>query len=140
LLRLFQQSRGHMAMVADEYGGTAGLVTLEDVLEELVGELRDEFDIGEQDPIRARPGGGYVVDPLLPLDRLAELISDPPEPPESVHSVAGLIQERLGRLPRAGDRVPYGEGHELVATVLQGATLLRVELVPIPPDCVEAES
>lgn len=130
LLRRFQSDRGHLAMVADEYGAVLGIVTLEDVLEELVGELRDEFDAEEQDQVRPRAGGGYVLDPALPFDRAAELVTEPPPPPEDVHTIAGLLQSELGRLPQAGDRIPFGPRHDLVAAVVQGARILRIELVP----------
>ncbi len=130
LLRRFQIDRAHLAIVADEYGAVLGIVTLEDVLEELVGELRDEFDAEEQDPVRPRPGGGYILDPALPFDRAAELVSEPPPPPEEVHTVAGLLQAELGRIPEAGDRVPFGPRHELVAAAVQGARVIRVELIP----------
>jgi CBS domain containing-hemolysin-like protein len=133
LLRQFQIDRTHMAIVSDEYGGTAGIATLEDVLEEIVGELRDEFDDDEVDPVRIRPGGGWVLDPLLPFDRAAELVDDPPEAPEGVNTVAGFIQHGLGRVPEAGDRVPFGPDHELVAAVVQGASVLQVEMIEISP-------
>jgi CBS domain containing-hemolysin-like protein len=131
LLRRFQLERGHLAIVLDEYGGVAGIVTLEDVLEELVGELRDEFDAEERDEVRLRAGGGWVLDPVTSLDRARELVEAPPEVPEEVHTVAGLLQSALGRLPRAGDRIDFGAGHELVAAVVQGTRIVRVELVPV---------
>lgn len=130
LLGRFQAERAHLAVVADEYGAVVGIVSLEDVLEELVGELRDEFDVEEQDQVRARPGGGWVLDPALPVDRAAELVPDAPEVPEGIHTLAGLLQSELGRLPDPGDRIPFGEEHELVASVVQGTRILRVELVP----------
>ncbi len=130
LLRQFQSERAHLAVVADEYGAVVGIVTLEDVLEELVGELRDEFDAEEQDAVRQRPGGGWVLDPALPLDRAVELVTDPPELPEGVHTIAGLLQSELGRIPEPGERVPFGPGHDLVAAAVQGTRVLRVELVP----------
>lgn len=130
LLRRFQVERAHLAIVADEYGAVVGIVTLEDVLEELVGELRDEFDSEEQDQVRPRPGGGWVLDPALTLDRAAELVEDPPELPEGIHTLAGLLQSELGRIPEPGDRVSFGGDHDLVAAVVQGTRILRVELVP----------
>lgn len=130
LLRRLQSTHVPLALVADEYGALVGIVTLEDILEELVGELRDEFDDDETDSIRARPGGGFFLDPALPFDRLAALVPVPPPPPEGVHTLAGLIQAELGRLPRAGDRVAFGPDHLLVASAVRGTRLLRVELIP----------
>ena len=130
LLRRFQAERTHLAVVADEFGAAVGIVTLEDVLEELVGEMRDEFDAAEQDQIRPRPEGGFALDPALPLDRAAELVSDAPPAPEGVRTVAGLLQSRLGRIPAAGDRVPFGERHDLVVAAANGTRVLRIDLVP----------
>ncbi len=131
LLRRFQVERTHLAIVLDEYGGVAGIVTLEDVLEELVGELRDEFDAEEIDEVRPRPGGGYILDPIVAVDRVVELVEDAPEVPDEVRTVAGLMQASLGRLPAAGDRVPFGSGHELVAAVVEGTRVQRIELIPV---------
>lgn len=131
LLAQLQTSRAHMALVANEYGNTVGIVTLEDVLEELVGELRDEFDTEELDPVRTRPGGGYLLDPALSLARAFDLIGDVPDLPEGVHTVAGLLQSVLGRVPRSGDSIPFGSTHRLVAAAVQGPRILEVALVPV---------
>jgi CBS domain containing-hemolysin-like protein len=133
LLMAFQAQHEQFAVVADEYGGVTGIITLEDVLEELVGELRDEFDAGEEDPVRRRPGGGWVLDPVVTLDRVAELVPGPAELPEGVHTVTGFMQSELGRLPRPGDSVPWGEGYRIVATRVDGTHLAEVELLPVAP-------
>jgi CBS domain containing-hemolysin-like protein len=133
LLTQLQSTHAHMAVVANEYGNTVGIITLEDVLEELVGELRDEFDAEEVDPIRPRPDGGYLLDPAVALDRALDLIGDAPELPEGVHTVGGLLQAELGRVPVAGDHVPFGSRHNLVAVSVQGPRILEVALVPSTP-------
>ena len=130
LLRRFQADRGHLAIVLDEYGAVSGIVTLEDVLEELVGELRDEFDAEELDEARPRPGGGWILDPVFAVERARELVPDAPPIPEEIHTVAGLMQAELGRLPREGDRIDFGPGHVLEAKLVEGARLLRIDLIP----------
>jgi putative hemolysin len=103
LVKEMQQDRAHMSMVVDEYGNTAGLVTLEDLVEEVFGEIQDEhepaMDITEEE------SGRYVISGNFGLDRLEELLDfHPAEEPEST-TVGGLVMEWLGRVPRAGESV-----------------------------------
>jgi CBS domain containing-hemolysin-like protein len=103
LLREFQARRLHMAMVVDEFGGTAGLVTLEDVLEEIVGEIQDE-DAVEAPPIERLSETVYRVDGRYNLADLERDIGWEPES-EGADTLAGLVLERLGAIPRVGDEV-----------------------------------
>ncbi|MFI7481820.1 hemolysin family protein [Kocuria sp. M1R5S2] len=104
LLREVRRSGLQLAVVVDEYGGTAGIVTLEDLIEEIVGEIDDEQDEPGQRH-RSTPDGGVVVSGLLRPDELGEIMGlELPEGDES-DTLGGLIAERLDRLPRAGDRV-----------------------------------
>jgi CBS domain containing-hemolysin-like protein len=100
LLRQMQREAIHMAIVVDEYGGVAGLVTIEDALEEIVGEMQDEHDAVEPEPV-GLGGGGYRVPARMALEELGELfgveIND-----EDVETVAGLLAKALGRVPIAG--------------------------------------
>jgi len=113
----------HLAMVADEYGGTAGIVTMEDLVEELVGDIRDEYDVEEGETTRHR-GGDLEVDGLLNLDDFEDETGvELPEGP--YETVAGYIMAELGRLPGVGDAVDL-EGVRLVVRELEGRRVSRV--------------
>jgi magnesium and cobalt transporter len=109
LLREFRQSRNHMAIVIDEYGGVAGLVTIEDVLEQIVGEIDDEHDDAE-DPdalIAAQADGQYVVDALTPIDDFNERFgADFPD--DEYDTIGGLVTAAIGHLPEAGEELTLG--------------------------------
>jgi CBS domain containing-hemolysin-like protein len=101
LLKEMQVSRNHMAIIVDEYGGTAGLLTIEDILEEIVGEITDEFDTDERPPIEQLDGGAVRVSARLPVEDLGELFDVELEHAD-VETVAGLLAQRLGRVPLPG--------------------------------------
>ncbi len=103
LLRQMQLESNHLAMVVDEYGGIAGLVTLEDLIEELVGDISDEYD-REAAQVEDLGGGRYRVNARLPVDELGELFGLDLED-EDVDSAGGLLAKELGRLPQPGERV-----------------------------------
>ncbi len=125
LLREMQQDRAHMAIVVDEYGNTAGLVTLEDLVEEVFGEIRDEHEPG----VDATPDGqgGWVVSGNLDLDRLGELLQFRPQPSPESTTVGGLVTEWLGRVPPPGERI---ERSGILIEVL-ASNGLRVEQVRV---------
>ena len=105
LLREFRASRNHMAIVIDEYGGVAGLVTIEDVLEQIVGDIEDEYDFDEaSDNILPEPGGRYRVKALTQIaDLNAALGSNLPD--DAADTSGGLVIAQLGRLPKRGETV-----------------------------------
>ena len=103
-LRDFQRGPSHLAVVVDEFGGTAGIVTLEDVLEEIVGEIRDEYDAGEQPEIVASAPGVWLVDGRASLEAVSEAVGVPITH-EEVSTIGGLVYTLLGRVPVAGERV-----------------------------------
>jgi magnesium and cobalt transporter len=108
LLREFRRSRVHMAIVADEYGGIAGLVTIEDVIEQIVGDIDDEHDIDEDVNIRKDGDRQYIVRGQTPIDEFNEYfqteLSD-----DEFDTVAGLVMKQLGRLPRRGETLQLVE-------------------------------
>jgi putative hemolysin len=115
LLREMQKERVHMKVVLDEYGGTAGLVTLEDLLEEIVGEIVDEFDLPET-AIRRLGRGRIRVEGSFPIDEFNERFGKA-LPREDYHTVGGFMFGELGRAPRVGDVVGYdGTRFEVCAT------------------------
>ena len=112
LLRLMQQKKNHLALVVDEYGGISGLVTLEDLIEEVLGDISDEHD-RETSEVVDEGDGSFLVSARLPIDQLGELFELELED-EEVDTVGGLFAKWLGRLPEEGD-VVTGEGIEMVA-------------------------
>ncbi|HCK78426.1 MAG TPA: hypothetical protein DHW34_00220 [Actinobacteria bacterium] len=128
LLREMQAARVHMAVVVDEYGGTAGLVTIEDILEEIVGEIADEYDTGAAD-VESLEDGTVRVSARLPLDDFAEIVGMQFD--DEVDTVGGLLAERLGLVPIAGSTVEI-DGFSLVAESGQGRRnrITSVLLVP----------
>lgn len=127
LLREMQAEQYHMAVAVDEYGGTAGLVTLEDVLEELVGEIVDEFD-REEPMVEPVPGGGVRVNGRLPVDELNELLGVS-LPEGDWDSVGGLMFHLLGHVPVEGESV-VADGFVLRADRVQGRRIGRVRVQP----------
>lgn len=125
LLREMQQDRAHMAIVVDEYGNTAGLVTLEDLVEEVFGEIRDEHEPGLD--VTPDGEGRYVASGNLDLDRLQELLDFRPQPPPESTTVGGLVTEWLGRVPAPGEQV---QRNGILIEVLAGNEL-RVEQVRV---------
>jgi CBS domain containing-hemolysin-like protein len=101
LLREMQAARTHIAIVVDEYGGTAGLVTIEDILEEIVGEITDEYDVAERPPVERLADGAIRVTARLPIEDLGELF-ETELPADEVETVAGLLAQALGRVPIPG--------------------------------------
>jgi putative hemolysin len=138
LLQELRRRRTHIAIVVDEYGGMAGLVTLEDLLEELVGEITDEFDRGYESITEVAPNI-FDVDGRLPvvdlLDRLEMRVRE--VEPYEAESVGGLIADRLGRIPAAGDTITLGP-LRLTVKKMDGyrVALVRVERLPEPEDDV----
>ncbi|MYS87257.1 DUF21 domain-containing protein [Streptomyces sp. SID5474] len=112
LLREMQADRTHMVVVVDEYGGTAGLVTIEDILEEIVGEITDEYDT-ETAPVEQLPDGTFRVTARLPVDELGELFGLELDD-EDVETVGGLLAKALGRVPIPGATAVV-EGLRLIA-------------------------
>jgi CBS domain containing-hemolysin-like protein len=135
LLKEFQQHRVHMAIVVDEYGVMSGLITLEDVIEELVGEIQDEYD---QETPRVQPlaDGSWRVDGAMALldfsQRFGLALADTGEA-----TVGGLVVSKLGRIARVGDRVRIG-AHLLEVTDVHRRRISAVRLTQAPPAPAEA--
>ncbi len=129
LLSLFLDRRLHLAIVVDEYGGTVGLVTLENILEELVGQIQDEFD--QEKPLVEKKGDTvWELSGALPLHELAELIGEPLTD-EGVTTVNGLVMQRHGGFPKEGDVLRLGN-FELKVEARDGLRVTQLRLTAIP--------
>jgi CBS domain containing-hemolysin-like protein len=129
VLRELRGARRHVALVADEHGTTTGLVSLEDMLEELVGEIEDEFDLNEVSGVR-REGSGLVVPGSLPLRDLArELGVELDDPHEA--TIGGHVVEELGRVPQPGERLEL-DGFRIEVIESEGPLVRSLRLRPLP--------
>jgi putative hemolysin len=123
-LRDFQRGPGHLVVVVDEFGGTAGIVTLEDVLEEIVGEIRDEYDAAPEPTIREEGPGVLIADGRVALDELAAALQVTIVEDDAV-SVGGLVVSRLGHVPEKGDTVEL-YGHRVTVELVTRRAVARV--------------
>jgi CBS domain containing-hemolysin-like protein len=131
LLREMQRHRLTFAVVIDEYGGTAGIATVEDIVEELVGEIQDEYD-SEGDPLTVEPDGSVVADGRLAVDKLEEALETELVLDEEIDTVGGLVTSIFGQIPRPGDRKSYrGFEVEVVAAERKRVSRVRFRRVPV---------
>jgi magnesium and cobalt exporter, CNNM family len=131
VLTTFRQEAAQLALVVDEYGQIAGLLTLEDVLEELVGEIQDEYDVGEEAPIVQRPDGRWLVAGTESYENVRAVAGLPPMPEEEhgrYTTLPGLVMLRLGRVPQVGDRVLLDTDWEVEVTDMEGRSVTQLLL------------
>jgi len=132
LLKEFRSSRVHMAIVVDEYGGVSGMVTIEDVLEQIVGEIEDEHDIDEEDTIRKHSEVHYTIKALTPVEDFNEYFKTG-LPDDESDTIGGIVVSHMGRLPKRGERVVIGN---LLFKVLRADSrrvhMLQLTLLPKP--------
>ena len=131
LLRTLREQHHHMAVVVDEYGGTEGIITLEDILEELVGEIWDEHDEATED-FRKQSDGSWLVSGSASVDDLYEELDLPEEEDIDSNTVNGLVQEKTCHLPKVGDRFTLGE-YDGVVTRTAKRRVTEVRLTPAAP-------
>jgi len=128
LLHEFQQQKIHLAIVVDEYGGTAGIVTMEDVIEEIVGEIQDEYD-SEQPLIRRIDEDTLIADGRLSHSDLNEMLGFELMPEaEAYDTLAGFIFSHLGEVPENGKKFEY-KGYDIIVEEVHGKRLTRIKIV-----------
>ena len=128
LLREMKREKFSLAIVLDEYGGTAGLVTLEDILEEIVGEIRDEHDVGEEEPIRRIDPNIAIVDARVNIEDVnAELGTHFPH--EEFETIGGYLVGRFGRLPREGEEIDAEDGVRLRVERMRNRRILSIRVL-----------
>lgn len=131
ILRDLLRNRIHMAVVVDEYGGTSGVLTIEDVIEEIVGEIRDEYDAAEEAPFTRLSDTEALFNGAVSVSEFNEAFDI--ELPSASDTLGGLIYTHLGRLPRQGDHIRIGNV-ELTVTALTGRRIRQVRAVKLPPE------
>jgi CBS domain containing-hemolysin-like protein len=137
LLRELQKGRMHLAIVLDEYGGTAGLVTIEDLLEEIVGEIQDEYDV-EPQMVEQVSDNEWHVDARVDLDDINDMLSTKWEAEDS-DTIGGYVYEQLGRVPNPGDSLKIDDQHTITVLSTEGTRLKQLSIVRHRPDEEEGE-
>jgi len=126
VLRLFQRRRLHLALVVDEYGQVVGLVTTEDLLEEIVGEIRDESDSPRLESVTRLPDGSYIIDGTATIRDLREQVGLPLDDSPDYQTIAGFILYRLGAVPRPGATL-QAAGHRWTVVDMEGPRIMKVK-------------
>ena len=137
LLKEFRGNRNHMALVVDEYGGVSGLVTIEDVIEQIVGEIDDEFDVEDDHNIRKEAERQFTVRGVTRIEEFNEYFGAHLSEEEGFDTVAGLLMKEFGRLPRRGDAATI-DGFEFRVTRADRRRIDALRVVP-PQDVIPPE-
>lgn len=139
----FKKRKGQMAIVVDEFGGTSGLITLEDVLEEIFGEVQDEFDEEEEVEIKEIEPNRYIANAMMRLDEMAEFFEIPKETidDDDIDTIGGLVVKLLGRIANTGDSAQF-ENLTFIVREVDGARITKVEIIKKQDeeDCKEEEN
>jgi putative hemolysin len=130
LLRELQVRRSHMAVVINEFGTVIGIATIEDIMEEIVGEIRDEYDIDEEQPVQEIAEGVLLVEGGVALSDLAEEHQVPLEETASYRTLAGFLLARLERIPRGRETVVH-EGYRFTIVEMDGRRIAKVRVEKI---------
>jgi len=133
VLREMRGRRLHLAIVTDEFGGTGGIVTLEDIIEEIVGDIRDEYDTEEVAPIQKLAEGRYVADAAIPIADLELHLGKKLPEDGDFESLGGLIVHRAGRVPEVGATVTL-DGYKLIVREADETRVVKVEIVRSEPE------
>jgi CBS domain containing-hemolysin-like protein len=143
LMVKMQASRIHMGLVIDEFGGTDGLVTLEDLIEAVVGEIDDEHDEAAYAQVIARPGGLFEADGRAPLEDLEDAVGAslvPADLDEDIDTVAGLVSALAGRVPQRGEVITHPDGFDFEITDADPRRVKRVRIRQAPRPATPAET
>jgi CBS domain containing-hemolysin-like protein len=138
----FKKRKGQLAIVVDEFGGTSGLITLEDVIEEIFGEVQDEFDEEEESDIKEIGDNTYIANAMMRLDELSEYFELEEEDFEDddVDTIGGLVVKILGRIAEVGDTAEF-KGLKFLVKEIDGARITKLEIIRIPqPEISEDEN
>jgi magnesium and cobalt transporter len=128
LLREFRLNHNHMAVVIDEYGGVSGLITIEDVLEQIVGEIEDEYDISEEAFIKQQDEKHYIVKALTPIEEFNQQFNENISE-EEFDTIGGHIMKSFGYLPKRGESIQFGKYHvEILSADKRRIRLLKFTL------------
>lgn len=129
LLKELKEKQLYMAIVLDEFGGTAGLITMEDLIEEIVGDIRDEYDDDEEEAVVALEDGSYIIDGRTPLDEINELL-DVNLPEGEFSTIGGLLYSEIGRVPENADEILLNDSsYRLIAEEVYGRKIEKVRLI-----------
>ncbi|HEV2161083.1 MAG TPA: hemolysin family protein [Stellaceae bacterium] len=137
LLKQMRASRIHLALVVDEFGGVDGLITIEDVIEEIVGEIEDEHDEIARPRVVARPDGTLIADARAPLSELAARVKVPLLPPdraEGIDTLGGLVFALAGRVPGRGEVIPHPAGFSLEVLEADPRRVKRLRIKGLPAE------
>ena len=144
LLLQMRLTRIHLALVVDEFGGVDGLLSIEDVIEEIVGEIEDEHDPADPPQMIERPDGSVIVEARMPIDRLEDATGQkllPEESEEEINTLGGLVTTLAGRVPARGEVIKHPAGFDIEVLDADPRRVKRLRLrgLPAPPSISEVE-